>query len=151
MFGRNHLNGGSVNPLRRKINERSIPQVRAEIALSEIVEHRHDGSLPDLLGDLVSTLQIAPRGLADEPPALCQTTADFVRLIDVDGDPAIDNALVKDFRHDVPRISERFETFDSRELVRRDAADLDVGIVLFEPPSGARHRPARPHAPDEMG
>ena len=59
MFGRNHLNSGSVDPLRCKINERSIPQVRAEIALPEVVEHRDDGSLTDSLGDLVSALKIA--------------------------------------------------------------------------------------------
>ena len=125
--------------------------MRAEIALPEIVEHGHDGALTDSLGDLVCALQIAAGGLADEPPVFCQTAAYIVRLIDVDGDLAINNALVKNFRYDVPRISERFETFDARELVRRYAADFNVGIVLFEPSSGSRHGAPCPYAADEMG
>jgi len=108
MFGRNHLNGGSVNPVRRKINERSIPQVRAEIAFPEIVENRHDGSLPDPLGDLVSALQISSRRLPNEPAALCEPAAHFIRLINCHRYPAIDNVFIKNLWYNVPRLSQRF-------------------------------------------
>ena len=83
--------------------------MRAEIALPEVVEHGHDGSLPNLFGNFVSALQVAAGGLSDEPPAFCQTTAYIVRLIDGDGDFAINNTFVQILRHDVPRIAQRFE------------------------------------------
>src|SRR5206468_11880649 len=106
---------GGRRETRRPPLSPSIPEPRREVALAEVVEERHETTLPFAARDLFDAREIRARRLPDEESGLRQAAAHRVRVVRTDRHELVDHALVQDRGHDVFRAAERLEPLDARE------------------------------------
>ena len=110
----------------------SLPQMRAGIALTKIVKQGNDVARAHRLGDRVDPLHIGAGGLTDKKAGSGEAPAHVVRRLHGYVDAIIDDALVKNSRHNRIRTAQRLEALHTRKLFRDDSDHLNIGIVLLE-------------------
>src|SRR5712691_8447725 len=129
----------------------ALPQMRAGIALTEIVKQGDDVARPYRLGDRVDPLLIGAGGLADKKTGSGEAPAHVVRRLHGYVDTIIDDALVKDSWHNRIWTAQRLEALHTRKLFWDDGDHLNIGIVLLKALANARDGAACADAADKMG
>src|SRR5688572_27407743 len=110
----------------------SLPQMGAGIALTEIVKQGNDVARAHRPGDRVDPLHIGAGGLANKKAGASEAPAHVVRRLHGHVNTIIDDALVKNSRHNRIRTAQRLESLHTRKLFRDDGDYLNIRIVLLE-------------------
>src|SRR4029453_7088282 len=127
-----------------------LPQMRAGIALAEIVKQGDDVASAHRLGDRVDPLHIGAGGLTDKKAGSGEAPAHVVRRFYGDVYAIIDDALVKNSRYNRIRTAQRLESLHTRKLFRDDSDPLNIGIVLLEALPIPRKGAPCANPPDKM-
>src|SRR4029453_10708265 len=116
-----------------------LPQMRAGIALAEIVKQGDDVASAHRLGDRVDPLHIGAGGLTDKKAGSGEAPAHVVRRFYGYVDAIIDDALVKNSRYNRIRTAQRLESLHTRKLFWDDGDHLNIRIVLLEALTNTRN------------
>src|SRR5262249_26954403 len=104
-----------------------FPEAGTHVSLADIIEERTNHAFADSFGGFINTVEIGAGGLSGEYAVAGELRAHGCRIHAVDLDLVVDDRSVEDFRNDVSRTFQRFQSFDTRKVFWNNLDDLHPG------------------------